>query len=191
MGMPHQATAGPERPATWADFVGLPEDDLRELVDGELVEVELPGKQHEQVVAALTHLLYGWAQAHDAGHVLTSGYKVRVSEMRGVMPDVQLLSKDTWGAAADGGLETGRPELVVEVVSATSRRYDRVVKLRWYADIGVPEYWIVDPEARTVEQLVLREGAYSIACTAAGEDTFRPQGWPGLEVTLAPLWARG
>lgn len=83
----------------------------------------------------------------------------------------------------------GAPDLVVEVVSASSRRYDRVVKLGYYADAGVPEYWVVDPEARTLERLVLRGGAYLVRETAAGEAVFRPDSFRGLAVPLADLWS--
>lgn len=189
MGMPGRATAEPRRPLSWSDFVALPEDDLRELIDGELVEVEVPGPEHEQIVATLIFHLQSWVLPRRAGHVLGSGYKLRVSDDRGVMPDVQLLSNDTWAQRTPGGLEHGRPELVVEVISPTSRRHDRVTKLRWSAGMGVPEYWIVDPEARTLERLVLRDGGYLIAQAASGDDTFRPSSFEGLQVSLAELWA--
>jgi Uma2 family endonuclease len=186
--MPGHATAGGHRASTWADFLALPEDDLRELIDGELVQVEVPGKQHEAVVMMLGGFLAAWARAHGVGRVLGSGYKIRVSETRGLMPDLQLLSNETWDAAGQAGLEHGRPELVVEVLSPSSRRYDRVVKLQSYARLGVPEYWIVDFEAQTVERLVLRDGAYIFAEAAADDDTFEPDGWPGLRIPLSDLW---
>lgn len=47
----------------------------------------------------------------------------------------------------------GRPDLVVEIVSPSSQRYDGVTKHRWYADLGVAEYRLVDAEARTLEKL--------------------------------------
>ncbi|MGO8991686.1 MAG: Uma2 family endonuclease [Polyangiaceae bacterium] len=87
------------------------------------------------------------------------------------------------------GLVTGRADLVVEVVSPSSRRYDRVTKLRWYAQLGVPEYWIVDPEGRTFERLALRDGAYVIAASCEGEELFRPESFEGLEIPLGKLWA--
>jgi hypothetical protein len=94
----------------------------------------------------------------------------------------------TAAVAADRGLEHGRPELVVEVVSQSSRRYDRVTKLDWYASIGVPEYWLVDPEARTIERLVLQGSTYFIAQTAT-EGTFHPESCRGLEIPLDDVWA--
>ena len=176
-------------PYTWDDFIALDEDDLRELIDGELVEVEVPKHRHERIVAALIVALGTWAKERRAGHVLASGYKVRITERRGVMPDVQFFRRGNEPSAQhEDGLAEGRPDLVVEVVSPSSRRYDRVVKARWYADIGVPEYWIVDPEGRTVECLVLEDGRWTIATTAAGDEVFEPSGFEGLRIDLADLW---
>jgi Uma2 family endonuclease len=76
-------------PYTWSDFVALGEDDLRELIDGELVEVEVPTGRHEEIVALLCHFLVAWAEAGHGGRARASGYKVRVSDRRGVMPDLQ------------------------------------------------------------------------------------------------------
>jgi Uma2 family endonuclease len=175
-------------PYTWDDFVALDEDDLRELIDGALVEVEVPTRRHERAVARLVQALTNWADVR-GGEAIASGYKVRISDRRGIMPDVQFYRRSNAAAREqDLGLVRGHPDLVVEVVSPSSRRYDRVTKLHWYAQLGVPEYWLVDPEARTLEQLVLREGAYVIAASLAEDETFRPSTFEGLEILLGKLW---
>jgi Uma2 family endonuclease len=188
--MPHGAVSGSRRgPFTWADFVGLSEGDHRELFDGELVEVEVPSKWHEHVVAMLVTFLNAWAIPRKAGRALASGYKVRIDETRGVMPDVQFLSPAGFARAGDDGLADGHPELAVEVLSPSSRGADRVKKLAFYAAIGTPEYWIVDPQARTIEQLVLSApGNYTIALGASDAEVFRPSTFEGLEIPLAELW---
>jgi Uma2 family endonuclease len=184
--MPSSAAAAPY---TWDDFVALDEDDLRELIDGELVEVEVPTRSHEEVVAWMLYFLRGWIEAGHGGTVLPSGYKIRISHRRGVMPDVQLYRRGREpGADQEQGLVHGTPDLVVEVVSSSSRRYDRVTKLRWYAELGVPEYWLVDPQARTLERLVLHEGTYSIAQSLADDETFQPESFEGLVIPLPKLW---
>ncbi len=176
-------------PYTWEDFVALDDDDLRELIDGELVEVEVPTFGHEEIVATLAYFLRAWVEAGHGGRVVASGYKVRVSDRRGVMPDLQLYrSGNDAPVTQQQGLVQGRADLVVEIVSPSSRRYDRVKKLNWYAQLGVPEYWIIDPEARTLERLVLRDGAYVIAASLDGEEVFRPESFEGLAIPLAKLW---
>jgi Uma2 family endonuclease len=178
---------GATRESTWEDFVALDEDDPRELIDGVLVEVDVPTELHEHIVALLAFFLVGWARSH-GGRVLASGYKVRISERRGVMPDLQYFGPENARRLPQAGLAQGHPDLAVEVVSETSRRYDRVTKLGWYAEIGTPEYWIVDPDARTLERLVLRDGRFVIAEALAEDAAFRPESFPRLEVPLAELW---
>jgi len=174
---------------TWEDFIALEEDDLRELIDGELVEVEVPTRVHERIVTRLGQFLWIWVDAGHGGEVLASGYKVRISKKRGVMPDVQYFAKDNpISDEHEQGLAKGHPTLVVEVMSRSSTRYDRVIKLEYYASIGVPEYWIVDPNRRSVERLVLDNGEYIVAQTAADEEVFAPQSFPGLAIPLAKLW---
>jgi Uma2 family endonuclease len=175
-------------PYTWRDFVELDEDDPRELLDGQLVEIELPTWTHERIVAALIAILTQWSWSRKAGQVLASGYRLRIDERRGTMPDVQFYRKGNPPSGQEKGLERGRPDLVVEVISPSSRSKDSVRKLYDYAAIGVPEYWLLDPEARTLERLVLRDGVYSIVEAVEGDALFQPEGFDGLEVDLGRLW---
>ena len=155
---------------SWADFVALDEDDLRELVDGDLVEVEVPTGLHEWIVMYIGTMLGNWVLQH-GGKLLGSGYKVRIP---------------------DQGLTEGAPDLAVEVVSPTSGRHDRVTKLGWYASIGVGEYWLVDPATRTIERLVLVQSdagpRWQIEDVVAEEGVFAPASFPGVQVDLARLF---
>ncbi len=171
----------------WAEFLALEDGDPRELVDGRLVEVDVPSVLHEWIVSRLIFLLHGWAEAKRAGVVLGSGFKVRISETRGVMPDVQFFR---FGRPIPReALESGAPDLAVEVVSPTSGRYDRVEKLHWYASIGTPEYWLVDGEQKTLHRFVLEPGGlYRVEESLAGDAVFAPGSFPGLEISLAQLW---
>lgn len=176
-------------PYTWDDFIALGEDDLRELIDGELLEVEVPNDAHELLLPLLIFYLVGWAETHGGGATFASGYKVRITNKRGVMPDVQFYRAERTPRGQRQGLAQGHPDLVVEVVSPSSVRYDRVVKMNWYASIGTPEYWIVDPQARTFERLVLENGRYLIADALEGDEVCRPASFEGLEIPLSKLWA--
>jgi Uma2 family endonuclease len=174
---------------TWDDFIALEEDDLRELIDGELVEVEVPNARHEDIVILLGYFLTAWAEAGHGGRARASGYKVRIADRRGVMPDLQFYRQCNDAVRGqEAGLVHGTPDLFVEVVSPSSHRHDRVTKLRWYAQLGVPEYWLVDREARTLERLVLHDGTYSIAASLAEDETFCPESFEGLAIPLSRLW---
>lgn len=173
----------------WSDFILLPGDDRRELVDGVLMEVERPTKWHEFICAFLIKTLMTWGERRGLV-VLGSGYRVRINDHRGAVPDVQLLTEATYDAAGPNGLESGHPELVIEVVSPSSRTHDGLRKLDWYAKIGVPEYWLVNPETRSLVVHRLQHGVYAIVQHSEGQEVFRSKTFKGLRVPLASLWSR-
>lgn len=176
-------------PHTWEEFISLEEDDLRELIDGELVEVEVPNRPHEHAVIKLGKYLDNWGDEHEGTCVFGSGYKIRIGPKHGVIPDLQLfLPENKQKKENHEGVVSGRPDLVIEIMSPSSRKYDRVVKLGYYERIRVPEYWIVDPEAKTIERLVLRKSGYVIEQTASGRQVFRPSSFDDLEIPLSKLW---
>lgn len=172
----------------WSDFIALPDDDRRELIDGRLEELDLPTKLHEQIVHLLQYWLRGWAEKHGGFEVLGSGYKVRISDRSGAMPDVQVFTEAAYERAEEAGLESGHPQLAVEVISPTSKAHDRLTKLDWYASIGVPEYWLVDPEAKTIECFRLDRKTYRAVQHAAEDEIFRPRSFKGLKIPLARLF---
>ena len=173
---------------TWDDFVALEEDDPRELLDGRLVEMDVPTALHEWIVATLVHYLLTWAMARRAGIVLASGYKVKIRNDRGLMPDVQYFRRGG-RSVPNQALDAGAPDLAIEVISPSSDRYDRIAKLASYAEIGVAEYWIVDPERRTLERFVLgASGRYGASETSTGDVSFAPASFPDLLIDLAELW---
>ena len=88
----------------------------------------------------------------------------------------------------DKNMFNGVPTLVVEILSPTNARTDLVEKRREYASLGVGQYWIVDFQARRVEVLGLRDGAYELAEEADGDEIFRPSLFPGLEIPLGAIW---
>jgi Uma2 family endonuclease len=191
MGQPAVAAVA-HREFTWEDFIAIEdEDDLRELVDGELLEIEVPTDLHEHITAMLVVFIGSWMRERKAGWIRTSGYKIRISKKRGFMPDVQLYRHDNPAKRKMKGLEEGRPDLVVEVMSPSSVRFDRIRKLGGYASIGVPEYWLIHPQHQTLERLILRDGKYIIDTALEGDAVFTPDTFEGLSIPLQELWESG
>lgn len=134
---------------TVADLLELPEDGNRyEVLHGELLVTPAPRKAHQRVVARLFWLLADYLRHWPAGEVYPGGDVQRGSDSL-VIPDLLVHDPESARSPEWG---TGRPPLlVVEVLSPSTERADRFRKRRYYQDVGVPIYWLVDAEAKVVE----------------------------------------
>jgi Uma2 family endonuclease len=103
-------------------------------------------------------------------------------------PDVVVLLKASHKKLKERHI-VGAPDLVVEVVSPGSETHDRHRKINAYARAGVPEYWIVDPDARTVEVLTLDKGEYYSQGVYRGKATLPSQVVSGLLVHVEQFFA--
>ena len=173
---------------TLEEWEALDEDVAGELVDGVLVEEEVPGYVHEIIVNWLAQVLGPWVRAQ-GGLAATSGVKFGLAPGLGRMPDYSVFL----GARRPPpeGLVRTPPDVAVEIVSRTARdqRRDRIEKLAEYARFGIPYYWIVDPKPRTVEIFALRDDAsYALAFTASSGRHDAIPGCDGLVLDLDDLW---
>jgi Uma2 family endonuclease len=130
----------------------FPDDRLRyEVVRGELFVTPAPGTRHQRAVVELVLRLQTYLAAHALGEALPAPFEVEFSEDSAVQPDILALLAPERARLTDQRLY-GPPALVVEVVSYSSKRTDRLEKRQLYQDEGVAEYWIVDTDARVVER---------------------------------------
>ena len=139
---------------TLEELHSLPDDGNKyELVYGELFVTPAPTVQHEEILARLTRILAPFVAANGLGDVYhpRSVIRFRGSE---VEPDLMVRQPHP---EPDAGWESWPvPLLVVEVISPATRRWDQEQKKTFYRDAGVAEYWIIDPERRSVT--VVRAG---------------------------------
>ncbi len=113
------------------------------------------------------------------GRVFSAPLDVELAPNRVVQPDVLvLLNKNLEKIAARRIV--GAPDLVVEVASPGTAAYDRLNKFEAYAQAGVDEYWIVHPEMRTVEFLLLQNGIYSSQGVLRGKNALLSRIAPGI-----------
>ena len=170
-------------------WIALEEDVEGELVDGHLVEEEVAGWAHELVVSWLIRILGGWIVPR-GGFVLGSETKLVVSARRGRKPDVLLCFANS-ARKAQSSRASIPADVVIEVITATPRdqRRDRIDKKADYAALGVGQYWLVDPEARTLEVLALDENGRFVEVLAAADGAHDVPGCEGLRLDLDALWA--
>ena len=136
---------------TWDDYVKLPDDGRRyEIIGGELFVTAAPVFGHQYTVGRLYRLLDDWAAAHAGGVVSLAPVDVVLAPDTVVQPDLLWISEPRIQEII-GDRVTGIPDLLVEILSPSTARRDRLKKSEIYAHFGAAEYWLVDPRDRSVE----------------------------------------
>lgn len=186
MGMPARS------PRHWTreEVLALPDDGMRhELVDGELLVSPSPGGRHQVALSALFARLLPYVLEHRLGQLLWSPADLDLDADQLVQPDIFLL-RDVASVVEWGWRGAGIPLLVVEALSPSTARHDRITKRRLYQRAGIPTCWIVDLEARLVEVWTPEDASPRIVT-----DVLTWQSSPelpplviDLEATLGAIW---
>ncbi len=170
---------------TYADYAALPDDGRRyQLVEGELVVTPAPNAWHQRLQLKLAAKLDAFVEQAASGVVLVSPLDVVLDERTVVQPDIVFISRKRAAILTRPNVQ-GAPDVCVEILSPATERLDRVRKFNLYARCGIPHYWIVDPEARTIEEFVLEGAVYRSRGVTSCDDAFRPAAFPGFEFSMA------
>lgn len=148
---------------TFADCLTWPENERIELIDGEAVLMSLPSTVHQKISGELFRQLANFLEGKKC-EVFSAPFGVRLFEKDGdspenvdtmVEPDISVICDrdklDRHGCK-------GAPDLIVEILSPSTQRRDRLIKLELYQRAGVREYWLVSPEEQTVQVLLFTNG---------------------------------
>lgn len=148
---------------TFADCLTWPENERIELIDGEAVMMSLPSTVHQKISGELFRQLANFLEGKKC-EVFSAPFGVRLFEKDGdspenvdtmVEPDISVICDrdklDRHGCK-------GAPDLIVEILSPSTQRRDRLIKLELYQRAGVREYWLVSPEEQTVQVLLFTNG---------------------------------
>ena len=175
---------------TYEDYCLLPEDGRRyEVIRGELCVTPAPSPVHQRAVANLIFLLKDFLRRHPLGQVLPAPCDVVFSEHDLAQPDLLFVSNRRASIVHEKNLR-GAPDLVIEVLSSSTRRVDEGVKRGTYERFGVEEYWLVDPQRRTV-RVFRRAGASfgpPLDLAAEAGDVLTTPLLPGLQIRVAEIF---
>ncbi len=172
---------------TYQDYANLEGDERYELLDGELILVASPNRDHQTVVMELGFQMHAFVKENNLGWVYSAPFDVLLTDTDVVQPDVMFISREREHISTPANIQ-GAPDLVVEVLSPSSARRDWREKRDLYATHGVREYWIVDPTNRLVWVLQLRDGVLEIEQTCAEGDAAESEIIEGFSVSLAELF---
>jgi Uma2 family endonuclease len=183
-----------ERPYTAEDLARMPDDGKRyEIIGGELIASPAPSTKHQWVSDALTAQIRVHGLQGRLGAAYFAPVDVRLGLHNIVQPDIVFVQRGNIRIVDDSGIN-GAPDLVIEIVSPSSRGRDRIRKSALYADSGVPEFWLVDPDTETILAQELREGRYHPIPSEDG--LIRSKVLDGLvidprEIFAEPEWMQG
>ncbi|MEK7327074.1 MAG: Uma2 family endonuclease [Chloroflexota bacterium] len=183
------STVVPPERITLEEFWRIPEGPPNfEFEDGELIAMVSPHGKHQEIVLQLGGALSAHVRRAKLGKVWPEIDVYLPSVNRVYIPDLVYLSADKLGlfTEPDGKIH-GTPDLVVELLSPSTKRRDRTTKQNAYQKAGVPWYWIVDVDDLTIEELKLTPEGYLIAQSVARGHKFLPGLFPGLEIDLVEL----
>ena len=148
---------------TFADCLTWGENERIEIINGEAVMMAPPTRIHQEILMELSRQLANFLEGKKC-KVYPAPFAVRLFEKDGDTPeDVDTMVEPDISVVCDHdkldkhGCK-GAPDLVVEILSPSTQRHDRLVKLDLYQRAGVREYWIVDPDSSTVQVFMLKDG---------------------------------
>jgi len=154
---------------TYEDYVLLPNDRNRyEILEGELTVTPAPSTKHQTASGNLFVLLAHYIKERDLGKLFYAPIDLILESTSVLQPDLLFVSKARQHIITERAIE-GAPDLVIEILSPTTSRTDRVTKAQIYARHSIPAYWIVDPEQEAIEIYLLEADGYRLAVTLRGE----------------------
>ncbi len=177
------------RPITRHEYAQIPFGAPNyQLIEGDLVMAPSPGSFHQNILLNLAELLRAHLRTRPLGRVFIAPLDVHLSDLNVYQPDLFFIRQANLAIVAEHGIE-GAPDLVVEILSKTTEKYDLGLKRAVYARTGVEELWIIDPTKRTLALYRLSENADTPVATYRAEQAFTSALLPGLSVELAAVFA--
>lgn len=180
------------RPATLADLAALPPHLKGELIDGVLYAMTRPRPRHQAVATALTSELYTrWQRGlgGPGGWLIVVEPGLSLPGAEDISPGVAGWRRARMPRLPAEGPFTVLPDWVAEILSPTTRRHDLLVKLPYYAKVGVPWCWAVDLEAKVVTCYRNVAGSWQIEGSFGDETEARLEPFSETPLDLTLWWA--
>lgn len=176
------------RPLTYDDLVQTPDDNQRyEIIGGELYVAAAPIPEHQRLSALLHVDFFLHVEPGGLGRVYAGPIDVYLGDHDIVEPDLVFVSTPRLNIIKAKYIE-GPPDIVVEILSLSTRARDETIKADLFARSAVPEFWIVDPFVRTIRVFALRDGRYDLVPSDDG--LARSTVLDGFAVVIPALFAK-
>jgi len=175
------------------------EEGRYEIIEGVLTEMAAAYFKHGSAFLRLHTQLDQQFEALGIEGAFSTELDVIIDDQRVIRADLAFMTPSDQAAQIRAVAERGRPDpdrsriyvpptLIIESISPDHERHDRITKRRWYAEFGVPNYWIIDAYRKTLECLRLVGASYEGDAAGASRGVVEPNVFPGVSVALDRLW---
>ena len=186
-----QPEAKPRAKLTGADYMALTPPSHRgaryQLINGELIQMASPSEARQAFIGEL-HFAWRSQIGPGTGVIRLSPLDVAIDEHNTFQPDLLFVSSER-RHIFDGHGVTGAPDVVVEVLSDSTRRRDLSVKLPVYGSSGVRELWVADLRAETVAKYIGDGESLTLERVYNADDVLTSDAIPGVAIDLRPVFA--
>jgi Uma2 family endonuclease len=175
---------------TYDDYVQFPDDGKRhEVIEGDHYMTPAPRRKHQRASGRLFVALTGFVAPRRLGEVFATPFDVVLSDENVVQPDLLFVSAARAAIVTEDNIQ-GAPDLIIEILSESSRKKDEVTKRKLYERFGVLEYWVVDPELELVKIFKLAQQKYGRAVELSKEtnDVLTTELLPGFSFAVSEIF---
>jgi len=168
----------------------IPDGDtsIYELINGQIVRRASPNSPHQILSEKLTRRLGNFVEEKNSGQILHAPLDVILDEKNVPQPDIFFVSKKRRHIVDPDNGVMGAPDLIIEIISPGTARYDRGDKEDLYERFGVKEYWIADPKYQSIEVYALKNDRYKLVGFATKEEKITSSVLKDLELDLSELF---
>jgi Uma2 family endonuclease len=173
---------------TEEDYFDLPDSNMIiELSDGVITMAPPPRPRHQRVVMRLGFSLEKHVTDHELGIIFLAPVAVRLWEGTIREPDILWLRSEHTEYITETQID-GVPDWVAEVISPGSKKLDTETKMLEYAQVGIPEYWLLDPKRETIRVYVLKDATYELHSTYKRGEVAQAQTIPGFQIAVSEVF---
>jgi Uma2 family endonuclease len=176
-----------ERMTSEEFFRYAPNDKKVELIDGVIIVSPPPMDSHERLQIFLLRLLGEFVELFDLGEIRGSRTAVVLADDQVYEPDILFVIRERVGIIEDRGV-FGAPDLVVEILSASTVAHDRGTKFHTYQKAGVRELWLIDPYGPVGTEFYQRQGNLFKPIMPDENGIIQAVALPNFKLNTAWLW---
>ena len=179
----------PKTKLTYQDYEKTSDDERYELIDGELISMApAPDRDHQGILLTIALLIGNFLDRANLGRLYVAPRDVYLTDTDIVQPDLLFISNERLVTDTERPVR-GAPDLVVEVRSPSTANRDWTTKRQLYARHGVKEYWIVDPDARTVTLMLLIGDSLDVSSILGEGDTLESSVLAGFLASVTEMFS--